>query len=365
MDPPHRSNQPRKTRSACDKCHTQKLRCTRKPGQSRCERCLRLNAECRFAPRAKRGSKKPRLPSHSTSTQGKQSSSNQISTPSTGQGLDIGDRLEESLPTEPWLDTLGLADPVDCINWDIEPAGSAWDINLDTAWAVADPDRGVTQNVCTLQMALDPMPSAGTTSTHELANLSIALYELTAKLPSVRDETRTASDIAAQSTRQALPFMFDELFSLTTQFTNVSKHYLCGIEGTDEPTALMVGSCHSRLTKIYIDIFSMMQRCVQHTGGPPRPRPDGTLVLPNVQMGSLSCPSLHVDFENPLSVGTGYMYMWMVAVFSAQLLGQLADTMRERPIATGKSLVYGLWKEMGERMDGLLETIESTKSLLR
>ncbi|KAL3491025.1 hypothetical protein BJX62DRAFT_206030 [Aspergillus germanicus] len=365
MDSPPRSNQPRKTRSACDKCHTQKLRCTRKPGQSQCERCLRLNDECRFAPRAKRGSKKPR--SHSDSTRRKQSTSNQISAPGTEIDLDIGDHLEGSLPTESWLDSLGLADPVDNINWDIEPAVSAWDVNLDTAWVVTGPDMGGTQNGCTMQMALNPMSCPNTTSTHELANLSIALYELMAKFPSIRDDACTTSDMTAQSTRQALPFMFDELFSLTTRFTNLIKHCLCGIQGTDqdEPTALMVGACHSRLTAIYTAIFSMMRRCLQHTGGPPRPRPDGSIILPTVQLGSLSSPSLYVDFENPLSIGKAFMYMWMVAVFSGQLWGQLADVMRERHVAAGRSLVYTLWKEMGERVDGLLETIDTTKGLLR
>ncbi|KAL3443349.1 hypothetical protein BJX65DRAFT_285352 [Aspergillus insuetus] len=364
MDPP-RSNQPKKTRSACDKCHTQKLRCTRKSGHSQCERCLRLNAECRFAPRAKRGSKKPRSPSDSTSTRRKQSTSNQTSIPSTELGLNPGNGLE-SLPTESWLDSLGLADPIDGTNWGIEPAASAWDVNLDTAWAVTGPGLSFSQNACTMQMDLDPIPCPTTTSIHELANLSIALFELMAKFPSIRDDACTTSDMTAQSTRQALPFMFDELFSLTTHFTNLVEHRLCGIDSTtDEPTILMVRACHSRLTQIYTAIFSMMQRCLQHAGVPPRPRPNGTIVLPTVQLGSLSSPSLHVDFENPLSIGKAFMYMWMVAVFSGQLWRQLADVMRERYVAAGRSLVYTLWKEMGERVEGLLETIDTTKALLR
>jgi hypothetical protein len=265
------------------------------------------------------------------------------------------------------LDSLGLADPVDGINWDIEPVASAWDVNVDTTWAVTGPDMGGAQNGCTMQMTLGPMPCPTTTSTHELANLSIALYELMAKFPSIRDDACTTSDMTAQSTRQALPFMFDELFGLTTQFTNLVKHCLCDVQGTDEdePTALMVGACHSRLTQLYTAVFSMMQRCLQHTGGPPRPRPDGSIILPTVQLGSLSSPSLYVDFENPLSIGKAFMYMWMVAVFSGQLWGQLADVMRERHVGTGRSLVYTLWKELGDMVEGLLETIETTKGLLR
>ena len=50
-----------KVRSACNRCHGQKLRCVRKPGQVSCERCLRLNTSCRFSPRG--GGRLPQKPS--------------------------------------------------------------------------------------------------------------------------------------------------------------------------------------------------------------------------------------------------------------------------------------------------------------
>jgi Fungal Zn(2)-Cys(6) binuclear cluster domain len=54
-------NSPGKTRSACNRCHAQKLKCVRKAGQgSSCERCVRLKTSCRFSPRAARSSS--RLP---------------------------------------------------------------------------------------------------------------------------------------------------------------------------------------------------------------------------------------------------------------------------------------------------------------
>lgn len=48
------NNHPRKTRSACNRCHSQKLRCAKQIGQSSCERCLKLRRSCRFGPRAPR-----------------------------------------------------------------------------------------------------------------------------------------------------------------------------------------------------------------------------------------------------------------------------------------------------------------------
>ena len=46
----------RKTRSSCDRCHAQKLRCTREKGTDICHRCLRLQIPCRFSPRNTRSS---------------------------------------------------------------------------------------------------------------------------------------------------------------------------------------------------------------------------------------------------------------------------------------------------------------------
>jgi hypothetical protein len=53
------NNPPGKIRSACNRCHSQKLRCVIKIGQVSCERCLKLKTSCRFGPRAPRASLKP------------------------------------------------------------------------------------------------------------------------------------------------------------------------------------------------------------------------------------------------------------------------------------------------------------------
>ena len=49
----------RNIRSACNRCHSQKLRCIRKTGHVSCERCLKLNTPCRLRPRAPRYSLRP------------------------------------------------------------------------------------------------------------------------------------------------------------------------------------------------------------------------------------------------------------------------------------------------------------------
>jgi Fungal Zn(2)-Cys(6) binuclear cluster domain len=51
------SNLAKKPRAACNRCHSQKLRCGKKLGEATCERCLKLGTLCRFEPRAPRASR--------------------------------------------------------------------------------------------------------------------------------------------------------------------------------------------------------------------------------------------------------------------------------------------------------------------
>ena len=55
-----------KVRFACDRCHSQKLRCVRKSGHITCNRCAKRGDRCKFSPRAPRASLKPSDPAAST-----------------------------------------------------------------------------------------------------------------------------------------------------------------------------------------------------------------------------------------------------------------------------------------------------------
>ena len=346
-------HQARKTRSACDRCHGQKLRCIRKPGQSRCERCLRLDAACRFAPRAPRGSIKSRSPQSQKTPNG-----------------------EEALPEFPELNT-GSAD-------------GALDVSLDSGWSdIADMLNQ--DNICQLEpiindqallwspgvrqswendiQTLQVPQSLSTSITHELAGVSIALSELTANLPTMPETASNNSpNYRDTSTRAEMPFVLDDLFRLTTQFTELIQNRLT--LPTDEATILMLGSCHSRLTEIYTTVFSLVRGCITHSLGPPRPRQNWAVVLPKVEMGSLSAPALRVNAETPASGAKALMYMWMLCVFSAELWTQLSHALGRR----GEQGVLGaegvsplgrmVWTEMVDRAGSVLMSIESTKALV-
>lgn len=49
---------PGKMRAACNRCHAQKLRCRKKVGEVKCDRCRKLHTSCQFSPRAPRSSPK-------------------------------------------------------------------------------------------------------------------------------------------------------------------------------------------------------------------------------------------------------------------------------------------------------------------
>ncbi|KAL2818739.1 hypothetical protein BDW59DRAFT_151924 [Aspergillus cavernicola] len=315
-----------KTRSACNRCHAQKLRCIRKSDPlrcERCERCSRLGTLCHFAPRVPRGSRKPAPPN----TGQKSPSSSPIA--ETGQEIE----LDWLLQGDSWL--LGSID--------VSSQGQENTTNgEETFWSPDVFDTQVLQN-----LEQPPSPSG---TTRELANLSIALFELTTNLPS-SEETPCASENTRSGT-----FVFDDLFHSTTQFINILQHHL-GI--IDEATTLMLASCHSRLIEIYATVLSLMERCIQHSGPVRR-----ALVLPEVQLGSLSFPAVHVGVDI-LPLGKTAMYMCMIAVFSGDLWVQLADAVKGwQRVERLESFVRNLWMEMGRRSDTLLVSIENIKGLL-
>lgn len=56
LDKPHKMVDEVRLRSACDRCHSHKLRCPKQPDESSCQRCSRARVTCTFSPfRQKKG----------------------------------------------------------------------------------------------------------------------------------------------------------------------------------------------------------------------------------------------------------------------------------------------------------------------
>jgi hypothetical protein len=108
------SNPPGKTRSACNRCHSQKLKCVRKEEQVKCERCLRLKTACRFGPRTPRASTKQKPPER-TANGGESlwfdsvSGSEPIMTPNTNPNSTLSDMSNCDWPLSSVAET-GLAE---------------------------------------------------------------------------------------------------------------------------------------------------------------------------------------------------------------------------------------------------------------
>lgn len=94
-----------KVRSACDRCHSQKLRCVRNRGQVSCERCLKLKRSCRFGPRAIRATRASLKPAEQATFYGQGDRHGSLSvsastpTPNVAMIADVNDRYWFSLPS--------------------------------------------------------------------------------------------------------------------------------------------------------------------------------------------------------------------------------------------------------------------------
>ena len=241
-------------------------------------------------------------------------------------------------------------------------------------------DQTLITDTCPLSYTADTLPTGGSTghssapstaAAHRLAKLNIALYGCAAKLPSTPEadaETVGSTSLRRDSREQGL-FAIDELFRLTSEFINIiqfpstepcamsigspttppepsstqvpslftlsQKRASTGLEDTDfgprsslsqldEGTLLMLLSCHCRLTETYLSIFRMMQACIQYSL-PPTVDKDFALILPQLQVGSLSSPSMQVNINTPVSPATSSMYMVMITMLSSQLCETLAS----------------------------------------
>jgi hypothetical protein len=257
----------------------------------------------------------------------------------------------------------------------------------------------------------DSLATSPLSPIRRLASLSVSLSECVEKLPSMAGNGMCGS-------RKTRILAVDELFRLTTEFIDVmrcisvvecetsptlstidpkqlsaqlplaihskqlshSEHQFTTnglgrspgpFSHVDEATVSMVFACHSRLMEIYTSIFHMMQACIEHSLAPQLGQ-DWAVVLPRLEVGSLSSPPVRVDANTPLKSATATsMYMLIITMLSSQLWEKLKDLMRAGSGASTAStselrstLKETMWSTMIERTDRLLQTMEATNHLL-
>ena len=240
----------------------------------------------------------------------------------------------------------------------------------------------------------------------KLANLNVALYECSVNLPSMpKAGVNPAENISRGSESQKTKFFaIDELFSLTSEFIDLIKYfsfYTRDIQSSrdqstqtlpemrymqqlshssqstaapslsfshvDEGTALMIMSCHCRLTETYRSIFHMMQACIESSTVPQIDK-DAAIIFPRLQVGYHAAPQVKVDVNTALEPGTSRMYMLLVTMVAGQLCEKLTDVMTVRseiPTESASASQRLFAATVTERTDLLERDIDATKHLLQ
>lgn len=196
-----------------------------------------------------------------------------------------------------------------------------------------------------------------------LGSISLSGWETSSTSPSI-DPTQLSAQFASSNNQQ--------LSHLEQQFAKNDLRPPSGIfSNLDEATVSMIFACHSRLTEIYTSIFQMMQACIEHSLAP-QLGTDWAVILPKLEVGSLSSQPVRVDAHTPLkSSMTTSMYMLIITMLSAQLWEKLMGL-----VATGTDVPIGsrinypntlteiMWSTMADRTGRLIRTMDITKQFL-
>ncbi|KAF2268645.1 hypothetical protein CC78DRAFT_529665 [Lojkania enalia] len=301
-------------RSACDRCHAQKLRCLKAPMDrgNVCLRCAKFGTPCIFSPRAPRRRQQRQAEYDADENAAGQTDSTIASGPTNAwphdvpQDMDLLSFSSTDLPASSYLDS-SLIDPAIQAQW----------------WPSDTPD-------CTA----DPRVSTLADAVRDLADLNVKLLEHAATLPPPLNQHAAPKDVPGGKL-----LAIDQTFTLTRTLISILKRLYTGIaedgkryEGLiDQATVLLFLSCYYRLVDIYERVFVNMRSCVQN---PDRPTPeDERVTLPLLQIGSYVPPPIPKgDKEVAPPISAFSMHIIFIFMLCAQLCEQMRDI-----IATGIS----------------------------
>ncbi|KAK6083979.1 hypothetical protein SCUP515_01675 [Seiridium cupressi] len=360
-------------RLACDRCHSQKLRCQRQSGQGSCARCTRLNEQCVFSPRQRR-TVKHKEPAANGAIKTRQeahvdapfdlvfpsdvddlldndyderlipgSVSTQLS-----PTLEFSDQDPSSLATE-WFSTL-LSPPQSSSNiseiFTASSNGVFPDLSTERCTShEATESQVVTNDESTHCGNLDPGTGQVNLSklVRELAELNVCLFDHAAILPPI--ELQSPSDRIPSPDGRL--FAIDETFRMTQQLVDIMGR-LSPRSGSppgpvpDQGTLLLILSCANRVFDVYEIIFGHMRGCIKHNITPLTM--DGeTIIVPELRIGSFAPPK-------PTAIA---MQMLMMAMMASELFDQLQQAL-------------GVWEQNAtppvRSIHGHFERIEHTTS---
>ncbi|KAI1394378.1 uncharacterized protein F4822DRAFT_439954 [Hypoxylon trugodes] len=321
-------------RSACDRCHGQKLRCLRSGSSGACVRCTKAKAVCTWSPslRCKRGLRfgildsplhgsedAPNAPD-STDTMVlvdalhpfvHDNSEFGLSTNTFQQGSTlwpappVGDSASGSSPT---LALSNNSPPHSIPQLQQQGSFSSWQDRFNQEWEMLSTDKQLHPK-CNVS---EEQPASPKEQSEELSNLPVAIFRELSDLNVELFSLSSAIPKPPKSTTQPLSwkdkdFAIDRTFRLSQKLIEaLNKLYPRNTGNTaisstsspireehsetsfDQSSFLLVLSCYQRLIETYDDIFGNMQACLDRST---TTAPEDYVSMPSMKVGSFSLPN--------------------------------------------------------------------------
>ncbi|PKY00562.1 hypothetical protein P168DRAFT_299948 [Aspergillus campestris IBT 28561] len=264
-------------RRACDRCHSQKLRCER-TGAGSCDRCEKMGVTCVFSP--SRRMHKTSLPKDGDA---KLSASGVNNNFALNENVTLDSPLHWDLTTAQWA-----SQSTDPVGHDFENGLPCLDPgvvispgNMDFSMLNADEfymnprsslsNQGVSDHTASDNSA-PPVATAGRCSPHEewirkISDLNIKIYNHAAVFPPAAQHSSYLNDDNTSDHNRTV--CIDQTFAITAQVVEALEMVspqlrgdgVCsGIEPLDQGNLLLVLSLYLRLLDLYYAIFEPLQK---------------------------------------------------------------------------------------------------------
>ncbi|PLN76260.1 hypothetical protein BDW42DRAFT_179122, partial [Aspergillus taichungensis] len=264
-------------RRACDRCHSQKLRCER-TGSGSCDRCEKMGVTCVFSP-----SRRMQKMSQQKDGDGRASASGAGNHFALHENVTPDGPLLWDLTTGQWA-----SQGTDPVGYDLDSSLSSLDPgiviapgNIDFPMLNSDelymnPRSSLSNQDIPDQTALDnpapPVAKSGRCSPHEewirkMSDLNIKIYNHAAIFPPAAQQLSYLNDDSTADHNRTV--CIDETFSITMQVIEALEAVLpqsrgdglCnGIELLDQGNLFLVLSLYLRLLDLYYAIFEPLQK---------------------------------------------------------------------------------------------------------
>ncbi|KAJ6014695.1 hypothetical protein N7540_009286 [Penicillium herquei] len=397
-------------RSACDRCHGQKLRCSRSGHEGPCIRCGKVKAVCTWTPSTRRqserlNSKLPTLQESSIAAPGNSP------TYDDGNGIQSMTPLNAPFPVQPDFDFSALStcpmpeNPTtatwsgltfvdldsgfssSCALSNASPtadpylqsgnAANTWQYRFNEEWAMlsteqqSPPDDGMMQPCTGIpRPKSQELQNLRLNTIRGLSDLNVEMFTLSSTIP------KPPACISQPHSWKEKDFAIDKTFQLSQRLIEVLDKLYPGNLGSngctikpsredelpvfapndsqfDQSSFLLILSCYQRLIETYHDIFGNMQACLDRSTITAR---EDYVQMPDMKVGSFSVPD------------SSALQITMILQLSRHLLrrmGTIIKSLKTNYNGGGTDDLMSLtFRAVNNREDELIETINNLRNSL-